>query len=69
LFFRPHGNNFTKRGQKALSPHYVPHFLSPWFTNCNKMKNSTNDIEEQSTHKRASDTGLDVFVLLKTGLK
>jgi len=33
------------------------------------MKNSTNDIEEQSTHKRASDTGLDVFVLLKTGLK
>lgn len=64
LFLKPHGNNFTKRGQKALSPHHEPHSLSPWFTNCNKLKNSTNAIEEQSPHKRASGAVLDVFVLL-----
>ena len=28
------------------------------------MNNSTNTIEEQSPHKRASDAALDVYVLL-----
>jgi len=64
LFFSPHGNNFTKRGQKELSPHYDPHSLSPWFTDCNKLKNPTNTIEERSLHKRASDAALHVYALL-----
>jgi len=64
LFSSPHGNNFKKRGQNELSPHYDPHSLSPWFINCNKLKNSTNTIEEQSPCKRAIDAALDVYVLL-----
>jgi len=64
-FFNPHGNNFTKRGQKELSPHHDPHSLSPWFTNCNKLKNPTNTTEEQSPHKRVSDAALHVYVLIK----